>query len=100
MIRAGLLLVAILAAPVWADPFDDVRLKRDAMLTGGAMQIAVADPTQANGGAIHIEIDRAAAGVIEKDDAISIDQMSPAVRLTVNVANAHGRSLKLKCATR
>jgi hypothetical protein len=29
MIRAGLLLVAILAAPpVWADPFEDVRLKR------------------------------------------------------------------------
>jgi hyaluronate lyase len=64
----------------------------------GAMQIAVADPTQANSGAIHIEIDRAAAGVIEKDDAISIDLMSPSVRLTVNVANARGRSSKLKCA--
>ena len=36
MIRAGLLLIAILAAPVWADPFDDIRLKRQAMLTGGA----------------------------------------------------------------
>jgi hyaluronate lyase len=68
--------------------------------SGGAMQIAVADPSQANSGAIHIEIDRAAAAVIEKDDAISIDQMSPAVRLTVNVANARGRSLRLKCATR
>jgi hyaluronate lyase len=65
-----------------------------------AIQIAVADPTQANGGAIHIEIDRAATGVMEKDDTIAIDQMSPAVRLTVNVANARGRSLKLKCATR
>jgi len=66
----------------------------------GAIRIAVADPTQSNSGAIHIEIDRAATGVMEKDDAISIDQMSPAVRLTVNVANARGRSLKLKCATR
>jgi hyaluronate lyase len=66
----------------------------------GAMQIAVADPTQTSGGAIHIEIDRAATGVTEKDDAISVDQMSPAMRLTVNVANARGRSLKLKCATR
>jgi hyaluronate lyase len=65
----------------------------------GAIQIAVADPTQANG-ALHIEIDRAAAGVMEKDDAISIDRMSPAVQLTVNVANARGRSLKLKCAIR
>jgi hypothetical protein len=46
----------------------------------------------------HIEIDRAVTGVVEKDNAISIDQMSPALRL--NVANACGRSLKLKCATR
>jgi hyaluronate lyase len=68
--------------------------------SGGAIQIAVADPTQANGGAIHLEIDRAAASVMEKDEAISIDQLSPAVRLTVNVANAGGRSLRLKCATR
>ena len=67
---------------------------------GGAMQIAVADPTQANGGAIHIGIDRAVAGVMEKDDAISIEQMAPELRLTVNMANARGRSLKLKCATR
>jgi hyaluronate lyase len=67
---------------------------------GGAIQIAVADPTQANGSAIHIEIDRAATGVLEKDEAISIDRMAPAVRLTVNVANARGRSLKLKFATR
>jgi hyaluronate lyase len=68
--------------------------------TDGAIQIVVADPTQANGGVIRIEIDRAATGVMEKDDAFSIDQMSPTVRLTVNVANARGRSLKLKCATR
>jgi hyaluronate lyase len=68
--------------------------------SGGAIQIAVADPTQANGGAIHLEIDRAAASVMEKDEAISIDQLSPAVRLTVNVANAGGRSLRLKGATR
>ena len=42
----------------------------------------------------HIEIDRAVTGVVEKDNAISIDQMSPALRLTVNVANACGRPLK------
>ncbi len=67
--------------------------------TGGAIHIAIADPAQAGGGAIQIEIDRAAAGVMEKDDAITIDRMSP-IRLTVNVANARGRSLKLQCATR
>lgn len=39
----------------------------------GAIQIPVADPTLANSGAIHIEIDRAASAVMEKDDAIPID---------------------------
>jgi len=68
--------------------------------TGGAIQVAVADPAQLNSGAIHVEIDRAAGAVIEKDDAISVDQTSPALRLTVNVANAYGKSLKLKCAAR
>jgi hyaluronate lyase len=68
--------------------------------SGGVIQIAVADPSQANSGAIHLEIGRAAAAVTEKDDAISIDQTSPALRLTVNVANARGRSFRLKCATR
>jgi hyaluronate lyase len=63
--------------------------------SGGTIRIAVADPTQANGGAIHVEIDGAAAGVIEKDDAIAIGQLSPTIRLTVNVANARGRSFKL-----
>ena len=66
----------------------------------GAIHIAVADPTQANNGALHIEIDRAVASVMEKEDAISIDRMSPTLRLTVNVANTRGRSLKLKGATR
>jgi hyaluronate lyase len=80
---------------IWSDRIASVLV----LEAGGAIQIAVADPTQANGGAIHIQIDRAAAGVMEKDNAISIDQMSPALRLTVNVANARGRTLKLKCAT-
>ncbi len=66
---------------------------------GGAIQIAVADPAQA-GGAIHIEIDRTVTGVMEKDEGISIDRMSPAIRLTVNVANTRGKSLKVRCATR
>jgi hyaluronate lyase len=68
--------------------------------SGGALQVAVADPTQANAGAIHIEIDRAVARVTEKDDAITIDRLAPALRLTVDVANARGRSIKLSCGAR
>jgi hyaluronate lyase len=71
-----------------------------AVESSGTMRIAVADPTQAFSGAIHIEIDRAAAEVIEKDAAISVERMAPALRLTVNVANARGRSIGVRCATR
>src|ERR1035438_341555 len=35
MMRTALILIALLAPPLWADPFDDVLLKRQAMLTGG-----------------------------------------------------------------
>jgi len=66
--------------------------------SGGFIQVAVADPTQANPGAIHLEIDRAAASVIEKDDAIAIDRLAPVIRLTVNVANARGKSIGVRCA--
>ena len=68
--------------------------------SAGAIHVAVADPAQTNTGAIHIEVDRAVAGVTEKDDAVSVEQMSPVLRLTVNVANARGKSFKVKCATR
>jgi hyaluronate lyase len=71
-----------------------------AVESGGALQVAVADPTQVNTGAIHIEIDRAVARVIEKDAAVTVEQMAPALRLTVNVANARGSSIKVRCATR
>ena len=58
----------------------------------GTLSVAVADPTQANTGAIRIEIDRAAAGVVEQDATVTVEQLAPSIRLLVNVRNARGKT--------
>ncbi|MBL8179431.1 MAG: polysaccharide lyase 8 family protein [Bryobacterales bacterium] len=59
----------------------------------GQLHLGVADPTQASA-PIHIEIERGAAAVLEKDDAITIDQLSPTLKLTVHPEGALGRTLR------
>jgi hyaluronate lyase len=61
----------------------------------GLLNIAVSDPTQANTGVIHIEIASPASGVVSQDPAVSVDQISPTVRLSVNVSASHGKSLRV-----
>ena len=62
---------------------------------GGLLNIAVADPTQANNGAIHIEVAASAGTVISQDDGVSVDQMAPLIRLTVDVRGSHGKSFRV-----
>ena len=61
----------------------------------GMLNIAVADPTQANNGSIHIEVAAPAGSVISQDDGVSVDQMTPVIRLTVNVRGSHGKSFRV-----
>jgi hyaluronate lyase len=61
----------------------------------GLLNIAVSDPTQANTGVIHIEIASPASGVVSQDPAVSVDQISPTVRLSVNVNASHGKSFRV-----
>jgi hypothetical protein len=63
------------------------------------LDIGVADPTQA-GAVEHIEQDEPAATLIEKDDAIQVDRQAPTVRLTIDLNNARGRTLKAKFASK
>ena len=58
----------------------------------GTLSVAVADPTQANTGTIRIEIDRAAAGVVEQDATVTVEQLAPSIRLLINVRNARGKT--------
>ena len=68
-----------------------------ALETGGTLQLAAADPAQSNTGVIHLEFDRAVARVTEKDEAITVERTAPTLRIVINVENARGRTLAMKC---
>jgi hyaluronate lyase len=61
--------------------------------SNGAITIAAADPTETNTGVIHLEIANAAASILTQDDAVTVDQLSPTIRLSVNVKGANGKTL-------
>lgn len=58
----------------------------------GAYELAIADPTLENSGYIEIELDKMAQNVISKDDRIQIQQLSPTLKLKVNVKDTMGIS--------
>jgi len=91
----------ILAANFWNDAAKKVDFltcdkKASVMVrqTGGGLELAISDPTQANDGNIDIEIRRSASRVVSADPAITVRQLSPSIRLTVDVNGARGRTLK------
>ena len=90
----------VVAANFWTSSSRTVDLitcnqKAAVMTQEGAdgLWMAVADPTQTNTGTILITLNRTAASVASADPAITVNQLSPAVQITANVKNAHGRSL-------
>jgi hyaluronate lyase len=66
---------------------------------GDALHLAVADPTQANSDTIRLELDRAVSALLEKDDAITVEQLAPTLRLTVPTQNGRGRTFTARFAT-
>lgn len=65
-------------------------------ITGQELEGTVADPTQANTGTIDIEINQPAASVISQDAQITVTQLTPTIRFSVNVNGAKGRTFKAK----
>jgi hypothetical protein len=70
-----------------------------ARASSGRLEIAVSDPTQANPGSIVVEVSRAATGVLVADPAITVQQLSPTTRLSVNVAGSAGRTFSITLST-
>ena len=66
--------------------------------TGAELHIGVADPTQANTGTINLELNRSAWQVIGKDPAVTVTQLYPTIKLTVNVNASAGRSYAVQLA--
>lgn len=66
--------------------------------TGTELHIGVSDPTQANTGTIALELNRSAWQVISNDPAVTVTQLYPTIKLTVNVNGSLGHSYSVKLA--
>lgn len=58
------------------------------------LHVGVADPTQLNTGSITIEIHRAATKLIAADAGVTVLQLAPTIKLSVNVNAAAGKTFK------
>jgi hyaluronate lyase len=63
---------------------------------GSELQLAVADPTQQNTGAIKLELHRAASRIVSADPAITVTRTRPTVRMTVAANGSRGRSFNAR----
>ena len=89
----------LLAANFWRDGSNTVDIltcsnKASALLqtTATHIYIAVSDPTQTNTGSLQIFLNRAVTGIAFADPGVQVTQLSPVVKLSVNVNGAAGRS--------
>jgi chondroitin AC lyase len=60
------------------------------------IDIAISDPTQTNTGNIVLELASPVAGLIHADTGITIEQLTPTLRLRLATAKSYGRSFKAR----
>lgn len=65
----------------------------------GVLEVTVSDPKQTITGDLTIQIARSAAGLIEADGPVTVDQLTPTLTLRFNMASSTGRSFKAKFFT-
>ncbi|MDQ0872413.1 hyaluronate lyase [Paenibacillus sp. V4I3] len=64
--------------------------------TASDIEVGVSDPTQANTDTIQLEINRSASGELIADSGVTVTQLSPTIKLTVNTNGSKGRTFKVK----
>ncbi len=80
------------AAGVTSDSKASVMMQQ----TEDTLEIAVSDPTQENNGTIELTVDIPCASVISQDDTVTVTQLAPQVKISVNVAGSMGQSHTVK----
>ncbi|MGV2881706.1 hyaluronate lyase [Paenibacillus sonchi] len=93
--------LGIIGANFWEDGASSVDLitvsKKASVMTREAdertLELSISDPTQANTGVIEVELDRSASGYTA-DSGITVTQLSPTIKLMVNVSAAKGKTFK------
>jgi hyaluronate lyase len=58
----------------------------------GQIDLGVSDPTQTNAGTIIVEIARPAGAVLAVSPGVTVLQLSPTIRASINVNGANGRT--------
>ena len=65
----------------------------------GLLTVAVADPTQANSGTIHVTLDSAVSAVVSQDSGVTVDQTTPVLKISLSVKNSAGKPFRLTART-
>jgi len=66
----------------------------------GVVNLAVADPTQANEEVLHVEVITPAGAVVSADDGVAVDQTAPTVRLSIGVRGSQGKTFRVSLRAR
>ncbi|MEG1636786.1 MAG: polysaccharide lyase family 8 super-sandwich domain-containing protein [Cellulosilyticaceae bacterium] len=95
--------LGLLAANFWEDEVTtagDVTVnKKASVMTKNdkkTLEVAIADPTMKNNQVIEVEINESAKSVISQDKGITITQLSPTIKFTVDVKQAEGKTFNVK----
>jgi hyaluronate lyase len=95
--------LGIVAANFWNDAVKTVDLitadKKASVMTketASDIEVSVSDPTKSNAGVINIELNRSAGSTLSSDPEITVTQLSPTIKFTVNVSGARGKAFKVK----
>lgn len=68
--------------------------------SAGFIDLTVSDPSQANTDGITIELDSPAAGLVHADTGVTVESLSPGVRVRIATAKSYGRSFRARFFTR
>ncbi|WP_238650460.1 polysaccharide lyase family 8 super-sandwich domain-containing protein [Paenibacillus piscarius] len=92
--------LGIIGANFWEDGTSSADLitvnKKASVMTReteDTLEFSLSDPTQTGTGVIEVELDRSASGYTA-DSGVTVTQLSPTIRLAVNVSAAKGKTFK------
>ncbi|WP_407923767.1 hemoblobin-interacting domain-containing protein [Cohnella fermenti] len=95
--------LGIVAANFWEDETRTVDIitsnKKSSVMvkrTGSDIDVSVSDPTQSNEGTVEIELNVGADEVLSSDPGVTVTQLVPSIKLSVNVDKAAGKSFHVK----
>jgi hyaluronate lyase len=96
----------VTAANFWADATqhigDITSNKKTSILvkedTDGGIKFSAADPMFSTNGTLNVEIAKAGGQASGEDPAITVTQLTPTIKMSINLANLRGRSVKVNFA--